>query len=777
MGAVSNSFFAYPSSSRELAETIRRALDIISNQFKKDGYVGWEQNDIAGRFLVDPILAQIDDCALVTADVTFLNFNVVFEIGFGIGKKRRGLLVRNSALNGDDAIIKEVGLFDTLGYREYKQAKSLADIITVLTDLRPLQTEYAVNQKSPVYVVLPRVKMDLDIHLISGVKKAKLFYRSFDGEEQGRMSAQDAIKNVAMSLGVVVPLLPDSRKDAQVHNIRAAFVAGLAMGMEKELLLLQFGDTPVPLDYRDLVKVTKNNAQIDKQISIFAPSIMALLQSGSPGAIPQSKSFLARMSLGASAAENEIADLWEYYIETDDYRRAQRGEVQVILGRKGSGKTALFVQLRDYLRRTRSRIILDLKPEGHQLLKFKDLVLVYMEQGTREHTIAAFWEYLLLLEICHKILDKDKDLHRVNHELLTPYQDLAAEYEADPYVSEGDFAERMLKLTQRIMKDFQDVVGSEKNATRLSSEELTNLLYKHDMRVLREKLVAYLKNKREVWILFDNIDKGWPSRGLGQEDILILRCLLDAMGKLEKYLKKGGIECHGIVFIRNDVYELLLKYTADRGKITRAVLDWTDQELLRELLRRRLVANDLDENMPFNDVWQSICVSHVGIEESSTYLIDRCLMRPRSLIDLVYQCRSHAVNLGHARIELDDIREGEATYSNDLVINLGFEMNDVSPEAGDILYHFIDTPARQSHKEIVDKFAKSNLPEDKHAEMLELLLWFGFIGIVRESGAVAYIYSVNYNMKHLLALSKADGTTVYQINPAFWAGLEISKPA
>lgn len=770
------SFFAYPSNPPELSAVARTALQIIANEFKKDGYTGWEQNDIAGRFLIDPIMEKIDDCSLVAADITFLNFNVVYEIGYAIGKKRRVILTRNTALTGDDALIKEVGLFDTLGYETYQQARQLATTITIVSDLRPLQTDYDVMPRSPVYVVLPKAKMDLDIHLISGIKKAKLFFRSFDAEEQGRMAAPDVIKNVASSYGVIVPLLPQSRKEFQVHNIRAAFVAGLATGLGKELLLLQFGETPVPLDYRDIVRVTTTNPQIDKQIAAFAPSIMALLQSGTKSMVPESKGFLAKLTLGASAAENEMADLGDYYIETDEFRRAQRGEVQVISGRKGSGKTALFVQLRDILRRHRQRIVLDLKPEGHQLLKFKDLVIAYLEQGTKEHTIAAFWEYLLLLEICHKIIEKDRDFHRMNHALLKPYQDLATEYAADPYVSEGDFAERMLKLTQRITKDFQEVVGKAKNKTRLNTEELTNLLYKHDMKVLRERLSAYVDSKREVWILFDNIDKGWPARGLGQEDIMILRCLLEAISKLEKYFKKNDTRCHGIVFIRNDVYELLLKHTADRGKTVRAVLDWTDQELLRELLRRRLVANGLNSDTPFEDVWRKICASHVGVEESSTYLIDRCLMRPRSLIDLVYQCRSHAVNLGHSRIEIPDIQEGELTYSNDLIINLGFEMNDISPDAADVLYEFVGSPARHSHDELTQRLDKSKVNKEKHADLMDLLLWFGFLGIVRDSGGVAYIYSVNYNMKHLLALAKDDGKTVYQINPAFWSGLEIQKP-
>ena len=38
-------------------------------------------------------------------------------------------------------------------------------------------------------------------------------------------------------------------------------------------------------------------------------------------------------------------------------------------------------------------------------------MLDYLEEGTREHTITAFWEYLLLLETCHKILQKDETVH------------------------------------------------------------------------------------------------------------------------------------------------------------------------------------------------------------------------------------------------------------------------------------------------------------------------------------------------------------------------------
>ena len=191
--------------------------------------------------------------------------------------------------------------------------------------------------------------------------------------------------------------------------------------MDKPLLLIQRGDSPVPLDYRDLVKRARRLPQIDDRVAEFAPEVMAKLQSVRSARVPEPTTLLARLSLGAPSAENEFRELGNYYLQTDEFAQALRGEAQLVLGRKGAGKTALFFQLRDRLRSDPSMVVLDLKPEGFQLLKFKEQVLDYLEEGTRTHTVTIFWEYLLLLEVCHKILQQDKALHLRNHELYGPY--------------------------------------------------------------------------------------------------------------------------------------------------------------------------------------------------------------------------------------------------------------------------------------------------------------------------------------------------------------------
>jgi nucleoside 2-deoxyribosyltransferase len=773
---MTTSFVGYASWPPEVGATIRSALELLKTERPTHHFKGWEENDIAGRFISEPILDEISSCDMLSADITRLNFNVTYEIGFAIGKGRPVYLIRNSAIVGDDALIREIGIFDTLGYKSYTTARNLVSLVTEVKDLTPLLSMVVgLNPKSPVYVVLPKIKTDSETELLSRVKKAfRVPYRSFDPEEHGRLSAVDAIRNVALSYGAVVPLLANTRTDAQVHNIRAAFVAGLAHGMDKELLLLQFGDDPVPLDYRDLVKNVAPGRSLDTIFSDFAPDVFSHYEMETAPVAKHPGTLLQELNLGASSAENEMSDLAEYYLETEEYRRVSRGEAQIVTGRKGSGKTALFVQLRNHVRRNRQHVVLDLRPEGFQLLKLKDVILAYLEQGTKEHTITAFWEYLLLLEICHKLLEKDRQVHLKNHTIYEPYRALATQYAADAYVVEADFAERMSKLMQRIMREFKEVIGSGKRRARLSAPELTNILYQHDTRALRDQLCQYLQHKQTVWILFDNLDKGWPATGVGPDDILILRCLIDAVTKLERTFRKQELECYGVIFLRNDVYELLLEHTPDRGKTSRAILDWTDPELLRELLRLRFISQNVVKTANFDDIWHQIVVSHIAGEESSSYVIERCLMRPRSLIDFLQYCRSHALNLGHAKIESDDILKGEESYSSELVANIGFEIRDVFPEAGDVLYEFIGAAQRLSRDAVTKHLFSAGIDATQHDQLIDLLLWYGFLGIVRESGEIAYIYTVSYDRRRLKALMKKDpGNDVFFVNPAFWVGLEI----
>ena len=49
---------------------------------------------------------------------------------------------------------------------------------------------------------------------------------------------------------------------------------------------------------------------------------------------------LEQLDLGGSVAENELQSIDDYYHETDIFHHTLRGEVRLVIGRKGAGKTA-----------------------------------------------------------------------------------------------------------------------------------------------------------------------------------------------------------------------------------------------------------------------------------------------------------------------------------------------------------------------------------------------------------------------------------------------------
>jgi hypothetical protein len=334
----------------------------------------------------------------------------------------------------------------------------------------------------------------------------------------------------------------------------------------------------------------------------------------------------------------------------------------------------------------------------------------------------------------------------------------------------------MLKLTRKISDDFEAMRHSG-GSLRLSKDQITNFMYCHDIAALQSKLATYLKYKEALWILFDNLDKGWPPHGIGPDDVLSLRCLLDAIAKIEHSFGREGIKAKGVLFIRNDVYEHLVDVMPDRGKISYALVDWNDEVLLLELLRRRFMSSGIEGNPPMENVWPRVCVSHIHGEESSHYMVERCLMRPRSLIDFLRYCRSHAVNLGHPRIEVGDIDNGEEQYSTQLVNDISYEIQDVFAPAKNVLYEFIESPCELDSASLNLILAKISLDPAVQEKTLEILLWYGVIGFRKEDGNPTYIYSVRYDMKRMKALmeKRTHNGLVYLINPAFWRGLEVKK--
>lgn len=769
-------FVAYTGRDSAVAETIRSGVAKANRMLGKTlRYEPWIFNDIAGQPLISPIIESIEASKFVVADITYLNPNVVYEVGYAIGKGRRCFLIRSNSVEGDRKIASEVGIFDTLGYESYSSDDELANTLTAHVDPAPVPFAIGLDRLAPVYIVEPPNRTGVSTVMTSRLKKARYRYRSFNPSEDARLSAVDAIRQVASSAGVLLSLVDGGNDDGDVHDTRTLFVAGLAHGMGKPTLILCPMRATVPLDVRDIVKRFNHPNDIVEHIAALSLEITEHLQQTQAKPLGKSTK-LQSLQIGDPMAENEMTTLGNYFLSTDQYSRALRGEANLVVGRKGAGKTALFIQIRDEIRADKRNVVLDLKPEGYQLLKLREDILTHLSQGASHHLVTAFWEYLILLEIAYKLLEKDHRAYIHNHEIRDLYIALKETYFAEGYSVEGDFSERLLALSQRIALDYTERY-SDSEGTKLSTDQVTQLVYSHDIRKLRRQVSEYLSHKEGVWVLFDNLDKGWSTQGVDAVDALVLRCLIDAGRKIERDMRKDGNTLHCIVFIRNDVYEHLMRHSADFGKEMRVALDWSDPDMLRALLRLRLAAGlSLDpEEVVFEDLWPQLCISHYRGEETSAYIIERSLMRPRNMLKIFLHAKGFASNLSHQRIEETDLEKGVRAYSQDLLVELDHELTDVFPLAKDLLYHFIDAPEELDQSQIEAMIEAAGILGNDVSKVIDFLLYYGILGVKSDSEQVHYIYSVNYDLKILKIRAARNRKFVYVMNPAFMPALGTTK--
>jgi hypothetical protein len=275
MTARQQVFVAYPARDPALAAGIMDAVRKANAVPLPVAYEPWPFNDVAGNPLVSPILEKIDDSPFVVADITYLNLNVVYEIGFAIGKSKRAFLVRHKPTAGDLLVAKAVGIFDTLGYHEYETFDDLKARLEAHIDAVHLNFSTVLDRKSPIYLIEPPKRgPDVGV-MVSRIKKAGYGrYRSFTPEEDTRLSATDAIRQVAASSGVFIPFQHSAEPGSNVHNIRCMFVAGLCDGMAKPKLLLSPPGFEAPLDVRDDVKQWHQLTDIHDVVADFCPQIV-----------------------------------------------------------------------------------------------------------------------------------------------------------------------------------------------------------------------------------------------------------------------------------------------------------------------------------------------------------------------------------------------------------------------------------------------------------------------------------------------------------------------
>ena len=766
-------FFAYPSTPPQIAESISLAADSLREKQPDWDWQVWTDLNITGQLIVCEICKSIRSSHAVVADVTTLNFNLMFEIGLSISLGVPVILIKDTTYAADSKDFERLGLLETIGYLDFQNSEDLVERIPKAVEAaKPLQEiPQRAFRETPVFVIRSAISTDGSLATESTLKKSRLRFRTYDPNENVRLTLNDARRQVNGSLAVVATLLDEQREGARIHNALTAFLAGYAVGQEKIVALIQEGvNTVQPIDYRDIVMPYEFSTRIPEMLKPTLDQIFDNLQSSrfdSPEVAELG--VLRNLDLGGVAAENEIQGLQDYFVPTGQSTSARQGHAPLVVGRKGSGKSAIFYEIRNSEGRGIHELVLDLRPEGHQFTRLREFVDGRMTAGMQDFAFTGFWEYLLLTEIARKLLEGDRVLAQRDPDMFRRHQQLVEVYSQHNPGEFVDFPQRLVYYVDRLV--------SKEYGPEISGEALMHSLYLGSATPLRQALIEYLQHKHEVWLLIDNLDKSWPIGGSREIDILLIRSLLEATRKLRKQLEDNDVEFKCLVFLRSDVYEHLIQEIPDKGKDTAIRLEWEDMEAFERIVERRILAST-DLQGTFRDgLWSAICAPLVQTEDSFNYILDRTLMRPRDLLLFLHRCVETAINRGHNRVSEEDILFAERRFSDDMLLNLQYEIVDLNPTFRNVLEAFAEVTSELSKEEArlqLEVYANLKNPEETD-DAIYTLIRYGFLGV--KGGAFtdpSYSFSFSAGFDRLRQrLEQNNGALV--IHPAFRSALEVKS--
>lgn len=114
---------------------------------------------------------------------------------------------------------------------------------------------------------------------------------------------------------------------------------------------------------------------------------------------------LRQLDVGARVAEDEVDALSSYFVETDQFRRILDGNVDVVFGPKGAGKSAIYASVisrRDALFDRGVTIVAAELPRGAPA--FSDLVT---DPPTSEREFVGLWKFYVLSLVNEVLEDYD----------------------------------------------------------------------------------------------------------------------------------------------------------------------------------------------------------------------------------------------------------------------------------------------------------------------------------------------------------------------------------
>jgi len=335
--------------------------------------------------------------------------------------------------------------------------------------------------------------------------------------------------------------------------------------------------------------------------------------------------------------ESKEEDL-KYFCYIDEVQMLLNGEKNIVVGRKGEGKTAIAQYIYNINEHNVFSTQLTFKN-----FPFNKLYELSNSQYTSPNQYVSIWKYIIFTTIC-KLMIKNNNIEN----------SLVSKLKKIFFNDEQESLEKMInKYTLKGFKLNIATVGinidREKNNTEIEWLDLIDLF---------EKIVIKNIDKSKYYIIFDELDEDYKNFEDDEEEkryFDLLTGLLKSVQDVRSIFKRYDLEIYPIVFLRSDIYARI--HYSDKNKWSDILLKiFWNEEKIKKLLCHRLNIVFGTSELSFYDCWTKIFgTKKVGYGNkqqkemnSFDYILRSTHKRPRDIIRYLQLC-ANGMLFGHEK--------------------------------------------------------------------------------------------------------------------------------
>ena len=363
-----------------------------------------------------------------------------------------------------------------------------------------------------------------------------------------------------------------------------------------------------------------------------------------------------KINWGPDEAKGDL-QLQNYFLKIPDYDRLIEGKKRFIIGRKGTGKTAILQKIIIDSKSNPAFFVRELTLKEFPISDLRSLRDKSMQDKSQYVNI---WSFLILIELS-KLSLIDEGVSNID-----TFAELQNFIRANFPNELGGFVDTVKLLKRKeskvsILKSLVEMGNSD------SKELIVNIHYSKVITFLKERITR-LNTNSSYFILFDELDEGYKVSDTNKR--LLLLSLFRAVENLALELKNTNLRFRPIIALRSDIFDNLEDNDLNKYDDYLVRLEWQSinefnyslKELINVRIRASLDVNGIDERI---NPWKLVAIekdTNIRFKNKSlwAYILNRTFERPRDVIKFLKYCGE--IHKG-GKLNAHTVFEAEKKYS------------------------------------------------------------------------------------------------------------------